>query len=636
MALLSLEKVTKNYDGRALFDAVDLSIDEGERVGLVGPNGSGKSTLLRLLSGQEAPDSGARILRRELRLGYLEQEPELDPAATARDVVRSGLVGRERVLSELDKIHAELGHASGELLERALVRQGRLEQELEACGGHDVEHAIESTLQALGLADFDARCGTLSGGERRRVALARLLLARPELLLLDEPTNHLDAFVTDWLEDWFLETRTPLLVVTHDRYFLDRVCDRIVELDRGALFGSAGGYAEYLEARMARLAAESRAEDTRLNILRRETAWMRRGPPARTTKAKARIRRHGELEAAAPIPLASELELVIPPGPRLGARVVKLARISKSHGGRVVVPPLDLELQPGQRLGIVGPNGAGKTTLLNLVLGTLAPDSGACEVGATVRFASMDQLKGDLDPDMRVQDALAGKGETIALGGRSVRVESYLDGFGLSVTQQRSLVRHLSGGERSRLQLAKLLARGGNVLVLDEPTNDLDLATLRALEEALNLFEGSALIVSHDRWFLDRVATHILLLDGQGGVRLHHGDMSALLADLAREKAERRAVEVAARLAPAPASAPRPVARAKRITPWQQKELDQLEARIPALEAEIAALDARLSDPALYAGPGQAVQGVKAQRAELAAELARLYAAWEALESLRG
>jgi ATP-binding cassette subfamily F protein uup len=515
-----------------------------------------------------------------------------------------------------------------------LARQGELEQELERHGGHDVEHALESTLHALGLTDFEARCGTLSGGEKRRVALARLLLGGPELLLLDEPTNHLDAFVIDWLEDWFLETRTPLLLVTHDRYFLDRVCDRIVELDRGELFSFSGGYSEYLEARAERLAAEAKAESTRLNLLRRETAWMRRGPPARTTKAKARIRRYGELVEGAPIARAEDLELALPAGPRLGARVVQLRGVTKRFGSRTVVPKLELELQPGQRLGIVGPNGAGKTTLLRLILGELEPDAGEREIGATVRFARMDQLKGELELERRVSEAVAGKGETVTVDGRTQRIESFLERFGLGMAQQRSLVRDLSGGEKSRLQLAKLFSQGGNVLVLDEPTNDLDLGTLRALEEALLFFEGAALIVSHDRWFLDRVATQVLYLDGEGGARLHHGDMSALLSALAAEKAARRADDLAARpAAPSPQkSAPKP----KRITPWQQKELAEIEARIPGVEAEIAGLDARLADRALYTGKRPEVLAVQARRAELAEELRGLFARWEELEALRG
>ncbi|MCC6408548.1 MAG: ATP-binding cassette domain-containing protein, partial [Planctomycetes bacterium] len=409
MALLSLENCRKGFNDRVLLRGVSLQIAEGERVGLLGPNGSGKSTLMRILAGVEPMDEGTRALRRDLRLGYLEQDPALDLESTAREAVRIGLVGRERVLADLERVHAELEKAHGDRLDALLARQGRLEQELEHLGGHDVEHKIENVLHSLGLDDADARCGSLSGGERRRVALARLLLGGPELLLLDEPTNHLDALVTDWLEDWFLETRTPLLLITHDRYFLDRVVDRIIELDRGELHEYAGGYGEYLEARSERLDVERKNESTRQNLLRRETAWMRRGPPARTTKAKARIHRYEDLVEAAPVALASELEFEIPPGPRLGARVVSLKRATKSFGERVVIPPIDLEIAPGTRVGIVGPNGAGKTTLIKLLLGELALDAGVREVGETVRFASIDQMRTDLDPSHTVTEEIAGR-----------------------------------------------------------------------------------------------------------------------------------------------------------------------------------------------------------------------------------
>ncbi|MCC7015477.1 MAG: ATP-binding cassette domain-containing protein [Planctomycetes bacterium] len=633
MALLSLENVTKGYNDRVLLRGVTLMLGEGERVGLVGPNGGGKSTLLKILAGVEPLDNGTRVVRRDLRLGYLEQDPALAPEATIRDVVRGGLTDRARVVADLERAHAALERASGVELERLIARQARLEQELELLGGHDVEHKVESTLLALGLPRFDEPCAALSGGERRRVALARLLLAAPELLLLDEPTNHLDALVTDWLEDWFLETRTPLLLVTHDRYFLDRVCDRIVELDRGELFSYDGGYAEYLEARAERLSAERKAESARLNLLRRETAWMRRGAPARTTKAKARIHRFHGLVEAAPIELAAELEFEIPPGPRLGARVVKLSRVAKRFGERVVIPALDLELGPGTRLGIVGPNGAGKTTLIKLILGELAPDAGTREIGETVRFATIDQLRTELDPRHTVIEELAGRSDVVAVDGRTLRAESYLDRFGFPVAQQRALVAQLSGGEKNRLLLAKLMCQGGNVLVLDEPTNDLDLSTLRALEEALLAFAGAAIVVSHDRWFLDRVATQILYLDGSGRARVHFGDMSSLLEELARERDARKLERAPTKSVSAPA-AKAPAAK-KRITPWQQKELDELEARIPAAEGEIAALDGRLADPALWSGPKAAADDVRARRAALEGQLAQLYARWEELESLR-
>ncbi|MCE9592936.1 MAG: ATP-binding cassette domain-containing protein [Planctomycetes bacterium] len=633
MALLSIEDCWKGFNERVLLRGVDLRIAEGERVGLLGLNGSGKSTLLGILAGVEPLDRGTRTVRRDLRLGYLEQAPALDPERTAREAVRAGLGGRERVLADLARVHVELESAADDRTAALLARHGRLEAELERFGGHDVEHRIEHVLHSLGLDDFDARCGTLSGGERRRVALARLLLGAPELLLLDEPTNHLDALVTDWLEDWFLETRTPLLLVTHDRYFLDRVVDRIVELDRGELHEYAGGYGDYLEARAARMDVERKTEGARQNLLRRETEWMRRGPPARTTKAKARIHRYENLVDAAPVALSADLEFEIPPGPRLGARVVRLVGASKRFGERVVLPKLDLEIAPGTRLCIVGPNGAGKTTLVRLLLGELELDSGTREVGETVRFASIDQMRTDLDPTNTVVEEIAGRNDVVKLGDRTVRIERFLDRFGFPVANQSSSIAQLSGGERNRVLLAKLVLAGGNVLVLDEPTNDLDLATLRALEEALLVFPGAVIAVSHDRWFLDRIATKILYLDGHGGARLHDGDFSGLMETLAREAGEKR--EVASEKSTPTPPTPSNATRVKRIAPWEQRELDEVEAKIAALEAEAAALDARLSAPELYQGPKSALDQVTARRTALQSELPALYARWETLESLR-
>jgi len=633
MQLLSIEGVAKGFNDRVLFEDVSLAVAEGERIGLLGRNGSGKSTLLRILAGLEPPDAGQRVARRGLRLGYLEQNPALDPDSTLREATRAGLARHVELLAELERAHAALAGAGDEDTRRILARQAALEAELEQLGGYDVEHRIESTLHALGLPAVDARCGTLSGGERRRVALARLLLGEPELLLLDEPTNHLDAFVTEWLEDWFLEHRIPMLLVTHDRYFLDRLVDRIVELDRSRLFSYAGGYGEYLEARAERLAVERSDERARLNDLRRETAWMRRGAPARTTKAKARIRRHEELVAAAPARAPSELVFEIPPGPRLGTRVLKVTGVKKRYGQRWVVPPLDLELEAGTRLGVVGPNGAGKTTLVKLLLGELEPDGGRREVGETVRFMSIDQLRGGLDPAKSVAETVVGRGDVVRVGERDVRAEAYLDRFGFPASAHRTPVGRLSGGEQSRVLLAKLLLAGGNVLFLDEPTNDLDLETLRALEEALLAFPGAAVVVSHDRWFLDRVATRILYLDGEGGARVHFGDCSSLLQRLAEERTAAPPATPAPRpAAPAPGVTPR---RPKRLTPWQEKELAELEARIGRIEGEIAALDGRLADPALYAGPRAEVARVREARATLAGELARAYERWEELEGLR-
>ncbi len=634
MSLLSIENVTKGFNERVLLRGVSLMIGPGERVGLLGPNGGGKTTLLRILAGVEGFESGLRTQRRDVRLGYLEQEPALEPEKTARELVRAGIPGRATVLEQIERLHAELATAQGVILERLLTRQARLEGELDQLGGHDVEHVIDSTIHALGLLSPDAPCGELSGGERRRVALARLLVSTPDLLLLDEPTNHLDAFVTDWLEDWFLETQTPLLLVTHDRYFLDRVVDRIVELDRGDVHGYAGGYSDYLEARAARLDSERKQESTRALLLRRETAWMRRGPPARTTKAKARIHSYEALVDAAPVALPEDLELELPPGPRLGSRVVVLRGVSKRFGERVIVRDLDFEVRPGMRLGIVGPNGAGKTTLLRLIQGELAPDSGTVEIGETVRFARIDQMRTELDPANSVIAEVAGKSGVVLVGDRTVRVESFLDRFLFPGPMKFASIAQLSGGERNRVLLAKLVCAGGNVLLLDEPTNDLDLTTLRALEEALIAFPGVVVVVSHDRWFLDRVATKILYLDGSGAARAHDGDLSGLLQKLAAERAARaQPTKAPATLLPAGSDASRP-ARKKRITPWQQRELDELPDQIGTLEHELAALDAKLSEPTLYTGPRTELERVRARRAEVDAGIRTLYARWEELEAL--
>ena len=594
MSLVSLRGIVKNFRERPILAGVDLTIAEGERLALIGGNGSGKSTLLSILAGSAEPDEGERAVQRGLRIAWLEQEPRLEADWTIRAAVQAACEERE-------------------------------------------EHEVEEVLSRLELGGIDRRCGNLSGGERRRLDLARALVARPGLLLLDEPTNHLDAFATDWLEDHLLATRTPVVLVTHDRYFLDRVVTRICELDRGELHCTEGGYADYLEERSRRLDVEAKSEASRQILLRRETAWMRRGAPARTTKAKARIGRYETLVSDAPIPLSRELELEIPMGPRLGSRVVKANIVCKSLGGHALLKNLSLELAPGEKLAVVGPNGAGKSTLLKLLMGELAPDSGTIETGETVRFASVAQSKETLDPEKTVSEEIAGRSEMVRIGERELRVESFLDGFLFPGTQKRSPIGKLSGGEKSRVLLAKLLIQGGNVLVLDEPTNDLDLATLRALEEALLVFPGACLIVSHDRWFVDRVATRILYLDGKGGARLHSGDLSGLLDLLTKERAQAQAASRAQPLKAArTAEKTGDKARKKGLAPWQQREYDGLLALIEAAEAREKQAAAALEDPALYTGLREQLAAKQAAHQAAAAELERLLARWEELEALKG
>ena len=633
MALLSLLGVSKSFNAeRVLLDDVTFVVRDDDRVGLIGPNGSGKSTLLRLLTGEETPDGGERVSRRGLRIGHLEQEPRFAPEATVREVVRAGLEGRDALLRELEEVHDAL--AAPDLAEADLARhlrqQERLQHRLEELGGHDVEHLVEATIDGVGLEDPEAVCGNLSGGESRRTALARLLLSSPDLFLLDEPTNHLDAFVVAWLEERLARLKAPLVLVTHDRYLLSRTVDRIVEVDRGELYEYDGDYGRYVEQRAARLESEERQERTRVNLLRRETAWMRRSPMARTSKSKSRIARYEELASNKLERVGADLELAIPSGPRLGTKVVRLTGISHRYDTDLVVPPLDLELEGGMRLGIVGPNGAGKTTLLRILLGRLAPTTGERVVGETVKFATIDQKRSDLDDEKTIVEEVAGASDHVGLADRSVHVASFLDGFLFPGPRKHVQVGSLSGGERGRVLLAKLMLAGGNVLVLDEPTNDLDLGTLRALEEALVNFPGVVVVVSHDRWFLDRVATHVLHFDGAGGLTLHTGDVSSLLEKVA---AETSAESVAARPEPE-----RPAARrdpeqdaVKRLSNWERRELEELTERISELETKLAAFDERLADPVLYQGDGAEARRVRDERDGVGGALDEAMARWEEL-----
>ncbi|MGE0142863.1 MAG: ABC-F family ATP-binding cassette domain-containing protein [Planctomycetota bacterium] len=635
LALLSLESVRLAVGDRQLFHSLDLLVDDGERVGLVGPNGSGKSTLLRILAGELIPDDGKRTVRRDLRIGYLSQEPTLDPEHSAADAVRAGFLGRDEVLAELDAVHKALADPALDDvgMNRLLTRQESLETKLSALGGHDVEPRVHAMLEHLGLPDANARCGSMSGGERRRVALARLLLTQPDLLLLDEPTNHLDAEVIAWLEEELVATKTPFVLVTHDRYLLDRAVDRMVEIDGGRTISYVGSYGDYVVQRAHRLEQEAKTERTRLNLLRRETEWMRRGPPARTTKSKARIQSYEALVAAAPDAERADLAFRIPDGPRLGDKVVHLRGVTKRFGERTVLSDFDLEIGPGARIGIVGRNGVGKSTLLNLIAGVLAPDAGEVILGPTVKLARIDQGRTDLNPELTVIGEVGRGNDWVVVDGRPQRIESFLDQFLFPGAQKQARVGTLSGGERNRVLLAKLLLQAGNLILLDEPTNDLDLHSLQALEEALLAFAGSIVVVSHDRWFLDRVATRIVYFDGDDRARVHEGDLSLLLPRL---EADRRARAIAGQRErdEAKNSAAKAVPRARpKLSSKERRELEDLPARIEAAEAELAAVDKRLSDAALYsAAHRDEFERLTAERARLPAAIEALYSRWQELE----
>ena len=646
MALITLSEVAKAYDEkRPLFKDVSLVVGSNDRIGLIGPNGAGKSTLLRMLAGIETPDQGTRVVRRGLRVGFLEQEPQLQHDMTIHDAVRTGLAGREDLLKELDALYLEL--ADPNLTEKRLdtlsTRQVDMQHKLDEMGGHDIDYQIDAAIDGVGLPDPHVLCGQLSGGEARRVALARLLVDQPDVMLLDEPTNHLDAFVVAWLEKRLASLRVPLVLVTHDRFLLDRVANRIVEIDRGRTFEYEGNYVKYVEQRAERMAGEAKSEHARLGLLKRETAWMRAGVLARATKAKARIDRFQELSAAPALVLPSELEMKIPPGPRLGTKVVNVSDVSFAYGDQSIIEELEVELQPGMRLGVVGPNGAGKTTLLKLMLGQLQPNSGEIVIGETVKFGSIEQKREDLDPEATVAEEVAGKSETVVVGDRKLHVVSFLDSFLFPGNKKFVKVGSLSGGERGRVLLAKLLLQDCNVLILDEPTNDLDLATLRALEEALCAFPGVSITVSHDRWFLDRVATHILYLDGTGKVFLHTGNISSLLERAAKLESETgkgtaEALNMAPKAATSESKRPAAMAQSKgkgrKLSFKEKSEFETLEKRIAESEERIAVLDAGLVAPETYQGAPGVARKLQAERDELATALDADMERWAELGEL--
>ena len=636
-AILTVQGVEKHFGSRRVLGGISFAVHTRDRIALVGVNGSGKSTLLRLMAlpastdPADLPDQGLITRQRGLQLEYVPQEPRLDPSRTVEETLREGLRAHADTLARLGALEAELPSLGGDRLEAALELHAALHDRVADLGGWDQDHELRGLSASLGLAAFSARVGTLSGGERRRVALARALLARPDVLALDEPTNHLDADTVAWLEARLLQHPGALLLVTHDRYFLDRVATRILELDRGQLHAYDGGYAEFLARQADRLAGEAARERARASFVRRELDWIRRGPSARGTKQKARIQRFDEAVASRPAaadrsPEERAMMLRLPTGGRLGKTILELDGVGKSLGGKRLFRDLSLVMVPGDRLGIVGPNGAGKTTLVRTILGQLAPDEGKVTIGVNTRIAFLDQHRSELDDGKTVLEEVAGDAETVQLEDGPVHVRTFLrmmlfdDGFA------DTPVGALSGGERNRVQLARLLRRGGNLLVLDEPTNDLDLFTLGVLEEALAAFAGCALVVSHDRWFLDRVATGILAFEADGRVSFHQGNHSAYLA-------RRPLPDVAA---PAEKARPRgPAAPGPRKPTHREKhELAEIEATISAAEARVAALEATLSDPVVYKERATEVPTLVAELEAARAEVDRLFTRWQELEAL--
>jgi ATP-binding cassette subfamily F protein uup len=625
MPLITLQGVSKAYDdNRPLLTGVDLTVTSQDRIGLIGPNGAGKSTLLKMMAGVDTLDSGTRVLRNGLRIGYLEQEPVFDNDLTIEDAVREGLSEHHAVQTRLFATYEKLADGAD-----VSDRIEDLEHQLERLGGHDVEHKIAASIHGVGLKDASLTCGNLSGGEARRVALAKLLVSAPDLMLLDEPTNHLDAFVIAWLEKQLTQMKVPLVLVTHDRFLLDRVVNKIVEVDRGSIYTYPGNYNEYLMLRIERIASEEKSENTRLALLKRETAWMRAGVLGRGTKANARIKRFDTLAGSKPLEGDVKLEMEIPRGPRLGSKVIEIEDLRFAYPEKKILNGLDLKIENGMRLGIVGPNGVGKTTLIKLLLGQLEPDGGSVTIGETVKFGTLEQKREDLDDEATVMEEIAGTGKYVVVGESKVHIAGFLNSFLFPGAKKLVKVGSLSGGERGRVLLAKLLLQDCNVLVLDEPTNDLDLNTLRALEEALCAFYGCVLLVSHDRWFLDRVATHVLYLDDRGGAFLHTGDVSSLLE---RWSPDEGIVEQVAEKMPVMANPEGKKSRSKRkLNNKERLEFDGLLDEVTIVENEIATLDSKLADPEIYATGDNQLAVLQKRRAELEELIVSKTTRWEEL-----
>lgn len=529
--IYSMVGVSKFYDKKAVLKDIYLGYFYGAKIGVLGLNGSGKSSLLRILAGVDKDFQGEIAISPGYSVGYLEQEPTLDEAKTVRDIVEEGAQEVVDLLKEFDEINNKFAEPmDDDAMNKLLERQGEVQEKLDALGGWDLDSRLEMAMDALRCPPGDTRIKVLSGGERRRVALCRLLLKKPDVLLLDEPTNHLDAETVGWLEQHLQKYEGTVIAVTHDRYFLDNVAGWILELDRGQGIPWKGNYTSWLEQKQERLRKEERAESQRQKTLERELEWVRMSPKARHAKSKARIKAYEDLLSQESDKQSSELELYIPPGPRLGDVVIEADKVSKGYGDRLLFEGLDFQLPPGGIVGVIGPNGAGKTTLFKLITGQEQADGGTFKTGATVQLGYVDQSR-TLDPDKTIWEEISDGQDQIQLGTKLVNSRAYVSRLNFNGSDQQKKVGLLSGGERNRVHLAKMLKSGANVLLLDEPTNDLDVNTMRALEEALENFAGCAVVISHDRWFLDRIATHILAFEGDSKVVWFDGNYSEYDAD---------------------------------------------------------------------------------------------------------
>jgi ATP-binding cassette ChvD family protein len=529
-----MRNLTKIFPGgKKVLENITLAFLPGAKIGVLGINGAGKSTLLRIMAGLDHDISGEAWAAEGVRVGFLSQEPQLDPSKDVLGNVMEGVAETKALLDRFDAVSAEFADPDADM-DALMAEQAELQEKIEAAGGWELQRTLDIAMDALRCPPGDQDVGTLSGGERRRVALCRLLLQQPDLLLLDEPTNHLDAESVAWLERFLQDYRGTVVAITHDRYFLDNVAGWILELDRGHGIPWQGNYSSWLEQKQKRLAQEEKQEVARQQTLARELEWIRASPRARQAKSRARITAYEDLLSQAEVRAPGSAQIMIPPGPRLGDVVIEAEHLKKGYGDRLLIDDLDFRLPPGGIVGVIGPNGAGKTTLFRMIVGEERPDAGTLRVGDTVALGHVDQSRDALASGKTVWEEISGGRDTIQLGKREINSRAYVAAFNFRGPDQQQKVGALSGGERNRVHLAKLLKGGANVILLDEPTNDLDVDTLRALEDALLDFAGCAVIISHDRWFLDRIATHILAFEGDSHVEWFEGNYQDYEADRKR------------------------------------------------------------------------------------------------------
>lgn len=629
MNILTIEHFHKSYGEKVLFDDISFQINEKQRIGLVGVNGTGKSSLLKAIAGLESVDSGKLIHSNHFRVEYLPQNPEFDSESTVLEQVFYGDSPLMQTLRDYEAALADLQHAPED--EKRQSRLFAVQQRMDALNAWEASTTAKTVLTRLGISDFSQKVGVLSGGQRKRVAMARVLIQPVDLLILDEPTNHIDHDTVEWLEEFLGKWKGALLLVTHDRYFLDRVTNRILELDRGKLYSYDGNYAAFLEKKAERLEREAAEEDKRQNMLRRELAWLRRGAKARTTKQKARIDRAIELRDRKVDGPAEKLEMTLGAS-RLGKKVIELEDVGKSFEGRTLFDHFSYIVLPDDRIGIIGPNGSGKSTLLNMIAGRLQPDIGTIDTGTTVKLAYYTQENVEMDPKQRVIDYIKEAAEVIRLAnGESVTAAQMLERFLFSPSLQWTPIGKLSGGERRRLYLLRTLMGEPNVLLLDEPTNDLDIQTLTILEEYLEDFPGAVITVSHDRYFLDRTADHLFAFEGDGRIRDFFGNYTEYMETVRLEQQAEANERKPSVQSAEPAADRRETARPRKLSFKEQKEWDEIEGKIAGLEERIAAVKAGIESAGSDYGK---VQELYEEEQKLSEELERTMDRWTELSEL--